>query len=72
MKKEIFKPRICHECTQSTEYALALDRGTAEIVAAIAKGIEIRGVVEHARQDVAPQQEVRGQINLIIPPRDRL
>lgn len=48
-----YKPEICERCLQSKTYLLALDRGTAEIVAAIATGIEAKGInFIHPRKEI--------------------
>ena len=44
MKAIKFTPHVCNGCGQTTEYPLALDRGTAEIVIAIAAAIRRKGI----------------------------
>jgi len=50
---EKFKSPICEHCTQTTQYALAVDRGTVDILKAISVRIKIKGVNEvHPRKEM--------------------
>lgn len=48
-----FRPQICDSCKQSKEYVIPIDRGTAEIVIAIAQAIRRKGLnVIHPRREM--------------------
>lgn len=54
MKAE-YKPEICECCGQSTTYVIGIDKGTTEIVKAIAKFIGKKGI-----NAVHPRKEMEG------------
>lgn len=54
-KKIEYKPEKCECCGQTTTYVLALDRGTTEIVKAIARFIGKKGI-----NRVHPRKEIEG------------
>ena len=43
MSAKIFTPNVCEHCHQTTDYALALDRGTAMIVIAFVNAVRRHG-----------------------------
>lgn len=53
MTKPDYKKEVCHECGQSTTYLLALDRGTAIIVKAVAAAIKRKGInIIHPKKEM--------------------
>jgi len=51
-----FQPNVCECCEQTTEYALAVDRGTVDIVCAIANFIKQKGInIVHPRKEMESQ-----------------
>lgn len=56
MKIKEFEPEICPHCGQSMTYLLAVDRGTVDIVKAIAKFIGEKGI-----NAVHPRKEMEGK-----------
>ena len=62
MKTE-YVPDTCVECKQTTTYVLAVDRGTAEIVKAIARFIETKGInIVHPRKEMEGQYLTSNQV----------
>lgn len=52
MKKTDWKPDLCDACRQTTTYLLGIDRGSVEIVKAIAAAVRASGVNSvHPRKD---------------------
>lgn len=57
--KQEYKPEICACCNQSTTYLLAIDRGTVDIVRAIAVAIFRKGInVVHPRKEMETSQNM--------------
>ena len=56
MNQNNFKPETCEHCGQTKTYALAIDRGTTEILKAIARFIGQKGI-----NAVHPRKEMEGK-----------
>ena len=53
MIKIDYKPEVCHECGQTKDYALAIDRGTIKILKQMARFIGQKGInVVHPRKEM--------------------
>jgi predicted transcriptional regulator len=70
MKKPHYVPEECGCCGQSTTYALAIDKGTVEIVKQIALFIEKKGInVVHPRKELEGNGLSSNQVGNLTRPR---
>lgn len=59
MENEKYKPMICKCCGQTTTYALLLDRGVVDILKAMARAIELKGINKiHPRNEMEIGKDV--------------
>lgn len=69
MKTE-YKPEICECCNQSTTYLIAIDRGTVDIVKAIARFIGTKGInAVHPRKEMEGKYLTSNQVGNLSRPR---
>lgn len=69
-EKLIYVPEVCECCKQSTTYVLAIDRGTVEIVKAIARFIEKKGInAVHPRKEMEGRTLTSNQVGNLSRPR---
>lgn len=70
MKKPEYKPEICECCGQSKTYAIAIDRGTCDIMKAIAKYIGQKGInCVHPRKEMEGTYLTSNQVGNLSRPR---
>lgn len=65
-----FEPKKCEHCGQSETYLLAIDRGSADIVYAIAKAIGEKGInAVHPRKEIEGKYLTSNQVGNLSRPR---
>lgn len=70
MKKPDYKPEICECCGQTKTYAIAIDRGTCDIMKAIATYIGLKGVnCVHPRKEMEGDMLTSNQVGNLSRPR---
>lgn len=67
---EKFEPIKCEHCSQSVTYLLPIDRGTVDIVKAIAVAIKIKGInAIHPRKEIEGKSLTSNQVGNLSRPR---